>query len=89
MAGSYMTASPSQLVARTQSRDTAEGLKATAFQDSSGLRAAPDAKAADATALLRDIASRESGLGTDQLGGELGGGAQTRTADLRIMRPSL
>jgi hypothetical protein len=39
MAGSDMTASPSQLVARTQSRDTDEGLKATAFQDSSGVAA--------------------------------------------------
>jgi hypothetical protein len=37
MAGNDITASPSQLVARTQSRDTEEGLKATEFQDSSGL----------------------------------------------------
>ena len=48
MAGSDMTASPSQLVARTQSRDTAEGLKATAFQDSSGpMRARPSSRVSE------------------------------------------
>src|ERR1039458_4618116 len=39
MAGRDMTASPSQLVARTISRDTEEGFKATILQDSSGFLA--------------------------------------------------
>jgi hypothetical protein len=40
IAGSDITASPIQLVARTQILDTADGLKATCLQDNSGARTA-------------------------------------------------
>src|ERR1039457_5028040 len=74
MAGRDITASPSQLVERTISRDTEEGFKATIHQDSSGLLAQ---KSQPVTKSIWDVFPRQDHR-SDPHAEAMAGGRRTR-----------
>src|ERR1039457_3657189 len=78
MAGRDITASPSQLVERTMSRETEEGFKATILQDSSGFLAR---KSWPVTESIWDVFLRRDHR-SDPLAEAMAGGRRTR------LRPS-